>query len=286
MRAAAAGSNKTIQGVAVPTMMYGTAWKEDRTASLVIAAMEAGFRAIDTANQRRHYFEAAVGDAIRKTLEGGRVGRGDLFLQTKFTYVNGQDHRLPYDPKAPIPNQVEQSFASSLEHLGVETLDAYLLHGPSTYPGLGEADRQAWTAMEDLQRSGAVRLIGISNVTAEQLEQLHADARVKPALVQNRCFTRPEADSAVREFCEQNGIGYEGFSLLTAHRGLLEHPHITLLAERERLTAAQLVLRYCLDAGMIVLTGTTSGMHMEQDLAIQQHPLAAETRAEMQRMLG
>src|SRR5215472_3357438 len=109
-----------LDGVRVPRFLYGTAWKEDQTQGLTETALRQGFRGIDTANQRRHYHEAAVGRAIAASVAGGLVARDDLFLQTKFTFRLGQDHRLPYDPDAPIPTQVEQSFARSLAHLGTE----------------------------------------------------------------------------------------------------------------------------------------------------------------------
>src|SRR5215472_10363042 len=133
-----------LDGVQVPRFLYGTAWKEDRTQRLTELALREGFRGIDTANQRRHYHEAAVGQAIAAVVESGLVGRQDLFLQTKFTFRGGQDHRLPYDPKAPIRTQVDQSFASSLEHLGTEVIDSYLLHGPSQGSRLAAADWEAW----------------------------------------------------------------------------------------------------------------------------------------------
>src|SRR5438270_7679767 len=103
-----------VRGVHVPELLYGTAWKEDATESLVKGALASGFRAIDTANQRKHYFEEAVGRGIAR----GGVARDQLFVQTKFTFRDGQDHRLPYDERAPIADQVAQSFASSLDHLG------------------------------------------------------------------------------------------------------------------------------------------------------------------------
>jgi len=84
----------------VPDFLYGTAWKEDRTAALTELALRIGFRAIDTANQRRHYFEAGVGQGLSAAYRAGVATRADLFLQTKFTYQPGQDHRLPYDPTA------------------------------------------------------------------------------------------------------------------------------------------------------------------------------------------
>jgi diketogulonate reductase-like aldo/keto reductase len=256
-----------VLSMPAPALLYGTAWKEDATERLVAAAIEAGFRGIDTANQRRHYHEAGVGAALAKAFAAGVVERGELFLQTKFTFRDGQDHRLPYDPAAPVARQVEQSFASSLEHLGVDRLDSYLLHGPSVPAGLAIADREAWVAMESLQREGRTRTIGVSNVSADQLEELYDLAIVKPAFVQNRCFTRPQADAAVRNFCRANGIGYQGFSLLTGHRTLMRHPRVLEAAARVGASVPQVVFRYCLARGMVVLTGTTSEEHMAQDLA-------------------
>src|SRR3954469_21517987 len=104
----------------VPDFLYGTAWKENRTAALTELAIRSGFRAIDTANQRRHYFEAGVGEGLTSAYGSGLVTRADLFLQTKFTYQRGQDHRLPYDPAASLSVQVAQSLASSLEHLATD----------------------------------------------------------------------------------------------------------------------------------------------------------------------
>jgi diketogulonate reductase-like aldo/keto reductase len=118
----------------MPTLidfLYGTAWKENRTPALVELALRMGFRAIDTANQRRHYFEAGVGEGLAAAYGSGIVTRDDVFLQTKFTYQRGQDHRLPYDPAATLSVQVAQSMASSLEHLATDYVDCYVLHGPA-----------------------------------------------------------------------------------------------------------------------------------------------------------
>src|SRR5277367_6544954 len=114
-----------------PTFLYGTAWKEGRTAALVELALRAGFRAIDTANQRRHYSEVGVGEGLAVAYQAGIVTRAELFLQTKFTYRRGQDHRLPYDPAATLSTQVRQSLASSLEHLNCDYVDSFILHGPA-----------------------------------------------------------------------------------------------------------------------------------------------------------
>lgn len=145
-----------VQGVRVPRFIYGTAWKEHRTEGLTRLALEVGFRGIDTANQRKHYFEAGVGAAIA----AAGIARDELFLQTKFTDVRGQDHRLPYDPDAPLGRQVEQSFASSLTHLGVDHVDSYVLHGPESGRGWSAADREVWSAMERLHRERRARLLG------------------------------------------------------------------------------------------------------------------------------
>ena len=257
-----------VQGVRVPCLIYGTAWKEEATAPLTRMALEAGFRGVDTANQRRHYFEAGVGEAVRSAIAEGALKRDELFLQTKFTFAEGQDHRLPYDPREPTAVQVEHSFASSLEHLGVDHLDGYLLHGPSVREGLAERDWQAWGAMEALQQGGKARLIGVSNVSFGQLEELYKGAKVKPALVQNRCFTRPRADREVRAFCKQEGILYEGFSLLTGNSGLLAHPSLLAIMKRTQKTPAQVVFRFAFEQGMVALTGTTSAEHMRQDLGV------------------
>src|SRR5437879_6978877 len=93
----------------IPDFLYGTAWKEERTQALTALALRMGFRGIDTANQRRHYFEAGVGQGLAEAYPEGIVKRSDLFLQTKFTYQGGQDHRLPYDRAARLPDQVAQS---------------------------------------------------------------------------------------------------------------------------------------------------------------------------------
>ena len=284
--ASAPTPHREVQGVRVPCLIYGTAWKEGRTAALTRQALDAGFRAIDTANQRRHYHEAAVGEAVQAAMREGRVTRDDLFIQTKFTFAEGQDHRLPYDPRAPVEAQVEQSFASSLEHLGVERLDAYLLHGPSKGEGLGDRDWEAWRAMEALQRAGRTRIIGVSNVTARQLEETYKGASVRPAIVQNRCFTRPIVDRKVREFCKERGVVYEAFSLLTGSPGLLAHPTLRAIAARVGKTPAQVVFRFAIEQGWVALTGTASRQHMGDDLDALSFALQADEVEDIANRLG
>jgi len=260
----------------IPAFLYGTAWKEERTAGLVRSAIQAGFLGIDTANQRRHYFEQAVGDALAELWDAGQLTRKDLFLQTKFTYAGGQDHRLPYDPRADFPTQVRQSLASSLQHLRTDYIDSYVLHGPSVGRGLSEADYQVWKEMEALCRAEKTRFIGVSNVNLGQLRMLVQAAEIPPRFVQNRCFAVTYWDRDVREFCASQNITYEGFSLLTANPHVLGAPAMTGIARRHEKTAAQVVFRFAQQVGMLPLTGTTDTGHMKEDLASSSFLLAEE----------
>jgi diketogulonate reductase-like aldo/keto reductase len=257
----------------LPTFLYGTAWKKDDTTRLVRLALASGFTAIDTANQLIHYQEALVGEAVKE------VTRDTLFLQTKFTSPNGQDHRTPYDRSASPAAQVNQSFESSLKHLYTDYLDSYVLHGPYTRRGLIDADWEVWAAMEALQRAGKTRRIGVSNVSSEQLTALCAKASIKPAIVQNRCYAVTGWDHEVREICQTRGIVYQGFSLLTANLDVLGAAPMRTIAERVNAGVAQVVFRFAQQIGMLPLTGTTDERHMKEDLACDRFTLTpAELR--------
>jgi len=261
--------------VSVPNLMYGTAWKKASTKELVQLAVASGFRAIDTANQLIHYEEALVGEALQ-ALEQQGVRRESLFLQTKFTSVDGQDQRTPYDPVADLTTQVRQSFESSLTHLGTTYLDSYVLHAPFQRRGLGQSDWEVWAAMEELYKSGKSKMIGISNVAAGQLEELCEKARHKPMVVQNRCFAALGWDKQVRDICQAQGIIYQGFSLLTANREVLVDPEIRAIARRLGAGVAQVIFRFAMQIGMLPLTGTTSQQHMKEDLQAEQFTLSAD----------
>jgi diketogulonate reductase-like aldo/keto reductase len=260
----------------IPDFLYGTAWKEDETERLTRLALDAGFRAIDTANQRRHYFEAGVGAAVARAITEGVVRRDELFLQTKFTSRDGQDHRLPYDERADAATQVRQSFASSLDHLQTDSIDSYVLHGPSQRHGLGDVDREVWRAMESLHHSGLTHHLGISNVALDQLEELWEFALVKPSFVQNRCYAQTRWDANVRAFCREHSIVYQGFSLLTANVRELSRPAFRKLVARVGRTPAQIVFRFAMQIGMLPLTGTTDPMHVREDLAAREFQLSDE----------
>jgi diketogulonate reductase-like aldo/keto reductase len=245
--------------------MYGTAWKKEATARLVQEAVGAGFTAIDTANQLIHYQEAMVGEALLALAKQG-TSRDRLFLQTKFTSANGQDHRTPYDPKADLTTQVTQSFDSSLDHLHTDYIDSYVLHGPQDRRGLGAEDWEIWTAIETIYDSGRAKLIGVSNVSAEQLTLLCGRARHRPMVVQNRCYAALGWDQEVRAICRTHRIIYQGFSLLTANRELFAKPEVRAMASKYGMGLAQLIFRFAMQIGMLPLTGTTNPQHMREDL--------------------
>jgi diketogulonate reductase-like aldo/keto reductase len=260
----------------VPPILYGTAWKEESTERCVTAAIDAGFRGIDTANQRKHYFEEAVGAAVQAAIRAGKVTREELFLQTKFTHRDGQDHRLPYDERAPIGVQVQQSFESSLAHFGTDRLDSLVLHGPSRRDVLAPEDIEVWHAMERIAKAGKVALLGASNVTAHQVLELVKLATVKVSFVQNRCYAERGWDRSVRTVCTDHGITYQGFSLLTANRYIVASNRVGAIAKNHGVTPAQVIFRFAQLVGMLPLTGTRDPQHMREDLAAERIPLTAD----------
>jgi diketogulonate reductase-like aldo/keto reductase len=269
-----------------PAFLYGTAWKEDRTASLTELALRTGFRGIDTANQRRHYFEAGVGEGLAAAYRAGIATRSELFLQTKYTYQRGQDLRLPYDPAAPLAVQVAQSLASSLKHLGTDYVDSFVLHGPESGYGWSEADADVWEAMRRQRDAGCTRLLGVSNVSLKHLEEMDAAQAEMPAFVQNRCFARFGWDRDVRAFCKERNIVYQGFSLLTANQEVLQHPPFMELAPKLNATPAQVVFAFARAVGMLPLTGTSSAERMKQDLESLQITLPAEVVSAIESIAG
>jgi diketogulonate reductase-like aldo/keto reductase len=267
---------ESTRGSFIPDFLYGTAWKEERTAALTELAVRTGFRGIDTANQRRHYFEAGVGQGLAAVYRAGIVRRDDLFLQTKFTYQQGQDHRLPYDPTADLSTQVVQSITTSLEHLDTDQVDSFVLHGPASGYGWSDADAEVWAAMIQQRNNGRTRLLGVSNISLRHLHEMEQTDTELPAFVQNRCYARLGWDRRVRAFCSERHIIYQGFSLLTANVEVLQHPVVRDIASRLTATPPQVVFKFALAAGILPLTGTSDAAHMKQDLESRSLPLTAD----------
>ena len=267
----------------IPKLLYGTAWKKSDTARLVELAINTGFRGMDTACQPRHYDEAGVGTGIAACLNSG-LARSDLYLQTKFTSVGGQDpQRIPYDASAPLPTQVRQSFAASLRNLQTDHLDCLVLHSPLP---TRELTMSVWRTFESLVDAGGVRQLGISNCHAlADLQRLHQQVRVKPAVLQNRFFADTGYDREIRAFCTAQQIIYQSFWTLTANPGILAHPTIAALASQHHRTRPQILFRYLTQAGIVPLTGTQSATHMREDLSIFEFELDDAERAAIDALL-
>jgi len=247
-------------------IIYGTAWKKERTTALVISAVLNGFRAIDTACQPKHYREDLVGEALRILQEEHGIKREDLFIQTKFTSVGGQDRSqpLPYDPSKPIEDQIETSFQRSLMNLRTTYLDSFLLHSP--LPTLPQTIA-AWRVLIALQDSGRVKAIGVSNTyDVAILEALEKQGGRKVQVVQNRWYEGNQWDKDVWSYCRENGVQYQSFWTLSGSPNLLAHPSMLAIAQAKNCTAAQVLFRIAQLRGITPLSGTTNERHMKEGL--------------------
>lgn len=256
----------TLSGVSMPSIIYGTAWKKDRTADLVTKAIKYGFRGIDTACQPKHYNEAGVGEALERVANDG-IKRESLFIQTKFTPVNGQDlHTIPYKINAPLAEQVTQSFEVSKKNLKVSYLDSLVLHSP-----LDDARSlmTVWQAMEDIYQQKGARQIGISNCyDLEVLKFLYEKASVKPAVVQNRFYRQTYYDIELRKWCREREIIYQSFWTLTANPDLLANAVLKKIAHAFQKTEAQIFFRFLTQIGIVPLIGACSEVHIKEDVEI------------------
>lgn len=269
--------------IQMPKIIYGTAWKKEQTASLVVKAIKHGFRGIDTACQPKHYFEPGVGQALKELASMG-ILRDQLFVQTKFTPVTGQDpHNIPYDPNVPPRKQVIQSFAVSKKNLGLEFIDSFVLHSPlNSY----HETIAVWRAMEELVNEGDVKQLGISNCyDLKFFQQLYDDADIKPSVLQNRFYQQTRFDKELRTWCTEKYIVYQSFWTLTANPTLLQSSVITDIAASHQKTAAQILFRYLTQTDVVPLTGTTSDIHMVEDLDIFTFELSEDEKDSIHHLL-
>lgn len=273
---------RSREGVMVPPILYGTAWKKDDTAALVAKALSTGFCGIDTACQPRHYNEPGVGAGIAAAMRP--EGAPPLYLQTKFTPPSGQDAAsIPYDPDAPIEAQVEASFQASLSHLAPARPDTLILHSP--LPTANETLR-AWRAMEALQRRGEVALLGISNCDdLALLKVLVEHASVVPSVVQNRFHARTGYDVQIRAWCDTLDIIYQSFWTLTANTHALGALALGRIAARHGCEPAQVLLRHVTQLGIVPLTGTRDEAHMRDDLTMFEFRLDVNEMAAVEQAL-
>ncbi|KAJ5398400.1 hypothetical protein N7465_008889 [Penicillium sp. CMV-2018d] len=260
----------------IPVFVYGTAWKKERSADLVYNAIKAGFRAVDTAAQPRHYQEHLVGDGIRRAIADGIVGRADLYVQTKYSPISAQDlANMPYDPSLTVTDQVHASIKSSLHNLRAKVdpdsvdesyIDTVIIHSPlSTLAQTLEA----WHALETYVPRH-IRNLGISNCTLPILRELCTSSQttVKPSVVQNRFYEDTLFDVALRAFCRENQILYQSFWTLTANPDLVRSEPVQQLAHHVNITPAAAF--YTLVMGLkdvVVLNGTKNESRMKEDLS-------------------
>jgi diketogulonate reductase-like aldo/keto reductase len=238
-------------------MLYGTAWKKERTASLVTQALQAGFLAIDTAAQPKHYQEHLVGNGIRSFLSSSSTTRQDLYLQTKYTSIDGQNpNNLPYDPSTSITEQVKASIASSLHNLRHSEnaqesyIDCLVLHSP--LPTIKQT-MEAWDAMSSFVPT-KVHSLGISNTSLPILQHIWSNSSVKP-----------KVDIALREFCKENGIQYQSFWTLTGNPELLGSQFVQKTAEEVGVSVEVALYLLVQGLGITPINGTKS--HIESDVA-------------------
>jgi len=255
-----------VAHAAMPPLLYGTAWKKERTSALVELALRLGFRGIDTACQPKHYDEPGVGAGIAACLGRG-LTRESLYLQTKFTPLSGQDpERVPYSKAADLATQIRQSCEASLRNLRTSYLDGLLLHSPLSTPA---RTLEAWSVLEGLVASGLVASIGISNCyTPELFRALCEKTTVKPSVLQNRFYAKTGYDVELRALCSTHGVRYQSFWTLTANPHVLADRRLRAIADRHRLSPEQAFFKGLMQEGIVPLTGTCSRDHMQQDLDV------------------
>ncbi|KAI0363012.1 Aldo/keto reductase [Pilatotrama ljubarskyi] len=255
--------------MATAKIIYGTAWKKERTTVLVVSAVLHGFRAIDTACQPKHYREDLVGAALKILQEEHGIKREELFIQTKYTPIGGQDlsQPLPYDPQTDIEMQIKTSVQTSLSSLHTTYIDSLLLHSPLRT--LGQT-LTAWRTLMGLQDSGVVRKISVSNTyDVAVLEALERDAGRHADVVQNRWYEGNGWDNDVWSYCQKHGIQYQSFWTLSGSPNLLHHPTICVLAAAKGCTPAQALFRIAQLHGVTPLSGTTKETHMDDAVATE-----------------
>lgn len=261
-----------------PRIIYGTAWKEDRTADLVYDAVLSGFRHIDTACQPRHYQEEKVGEGWTRAAAELGLSRDSIWLQTKYTSLDGQDpERVPYDKDASLEDRVRQSVAKSLENLRTDYLDSLVMHGPE---GNWDDIFTIWRVFEELVDEGKVRALGISNFyQADAVEYLYDNVRIKPSVVQNRFYKDSDVayDVLTRELCLEKGMEYQSFWTLGANRHGLQNERVQEMARDKQLTVENLMYAFVMAIGITPLDGTTNKHHMREDIDLLKRIKSGET---------
>lgn len=260
----------------IPALVYGTAWKKEATSDLVYQALGNGFAGVDTACQPKHYREDLVGAGMRRALAEDKHKRSDMYIQTKYTSLSGQDpDNIPYDPMSSITEQVKASVAVSLRHLRTSEsessaaddesyLDALVLHSP-----LKTIDEtmEAWHILEQYVPN-KIRSLGVSNCTIHTLMDIYERANIKPAVVQNRFYLNTRFDIGLRKFCREKSIIYQSFWTLTANPRLVYSAEVGSLANQLGISKQAALYAMVLGLGnTVILDGTKKVQTMKDDHA-------------------
>ncbi|MEU7179290.1 MULTISPECIES: aldo/keto reductase [Streptomyces] len=248
---------KLNNGVEIPQLGFGVFQvPDDETTAAVTSALEAGYRSIDTAAIYGN--ETGVGRA----LAASALPREDLFVTTKLWNADqGYDATL-------------RAFDASLAKLGLEYLDLYLIHWPTPARDLY---LDSWRAVERLASEGRIRAAGVSNFQPAHLQRLLDDSRLVPAV--NQIELHPGLQQAeLRAFHAEHGIATEAWSPL-AQGAVLDDPAITAIAARTGKSAAQVVLRWHLQLGNIVIPKSVTPARIRQNLDVFGFQLTDEDMA-------
>jgi len=253
-------------GLEMPLVGYGVfrVPDGDDLAEAVKTAIAKGYRSIDTAQVYRN--EESVGRGIRAAIEEGLVSRDELFVTSK-VWNDG----LSYE-------ETLAAYDSSLEKLGLDYLDLYLIH----WPGLDTNYIEAYKALEKVYQDGRVRSIGVSNFHVHHLEHLLKETTVIPVINQIE-FHPYLTQEEVREYCKEHGIQVEAWSPLM-NGSLLEEELIQQLATKYSKTPAQIVLRYDVQHGVVTIPKTMTPARMTENLHVFDFALTDEEMAQLDAM--
>ena len=241
-------------GVKIPSIGIGT-WQVapgEEAYNTVKLALMAGYRHVDTAYAYGN--EKSVGDAIRDS----GIPREDVFITTK----------LPSDIKS--YEGARASFMESLENLGVDYVDLYLIHAPWPWSAVGtncdEGNTAAWRAMIDLYKEGKIRAVGVSNFHPADIENLIKTTDLSPMVNQIRYFIG-NTQRHITDYCEEKGILVEAYSPL-ATGALVNDSHMAHLAEKYGKSIPKICIRYCIEKGTLPLPKSTNAERIADNLDV------------------